>query len=83
LREGKLALRPDRYTFAVLDPDSGASFLWNSATGVSRLSRPVPDAVKTLKLGFDFSPAQSGPQWSNEFKRDFGACYWVSALVRG
>jgi hypothetical protein len=83
LRDGRLALRPGRYTFAVLDPDSGASYLWNSATGVSRLSRPVAATVKTLKLGFDFSATQSGPQWSNEFKRDVGACYWVSALVRG
>jgi len=38
--------------------------------------------MKALKLGFDFSAAQAGAQWSSEFRRDPGTCYWVSVLVK-
>jgi hypothetical protein len=82
LRDGKLVVRPGRYTFAVRDTAGGKSFAWTSATAVSRLSRPLAQDVKTLNLGFDFSAAQSGTTWSNEFKRDPGTCYWVIVLVR-
>src|SRR5262249_25512843 len=82
LREGKLAVRPGRYTFAVLDSATGQSFSWSSATSIARLSGPAAQEVKALKLGFDFSAAQTGPQWSSEFRRDPGTCYWVSVLVR-
>ena len=82
LRDGKLAVRPGRYTFSVLDPASGATYSWTSATRISRLSRKAPAEVKALKLGFDFSAAQTGGQWTTEFKRDRGTCYWVSVLVR-
>ena len=81
LSNGKLAVRSGRYTFAVLDTASGMTYSWTSATGMSRLARKDSGAMKTLKLGFDFSPAQSGPQWSAEFKRDRGTCYWVVPLV--
>jgi hypothetical protein len=81
LRDKKLVLRPGRYTFSALDSGSGASYSWTSATGVSRLSRRDSGAVKALKLGFDFSEQQTGPQWTAEFKRDPGICYWVSVLV--
>jgi hypothetical protein len=82
LRDGKLVLRPNRYTFSALDSGTGATYSWTSATGLSRLARKDSGAVKTLKLGFDFSEAQTGAQWSAEFKRDRGICYWVTALVR-
>jgi hypothetical protein len=45
-------------------------------------SRPLAQDVKSLKLGFDFSATQAGAQWSSEFRRDPGTCYWVSVLVR-
>jgi hypothetical protein len=82
LRDGKLAVRDGRYTFYVLDSATGQSYSWTSATRISRLSRPAPKEVKSLKLGFDFSAAQSGAQWSSEFRRDPGTCYWVSVLVK-
>lgn len=82
LRNNSLTLRPDRYTFSALDSESGQTYSWTSATGMSRLSRRESGAVKTLKLGFDFSEAQAGAQWSAEFKRERGICYWVSALTR-
>lgn len=82
LRDGKLAVRPGRYTFAVLDSTTGQTYSWTSATNIARLSRPASQDVKALKLGFDFSAAQSGAQWSSEFRRDPGTCYWVSVLVR-
>ena len=81
LRDGKLAVRPGRYTFSVLDSATGQTYSWNSATAVSRLSKKAPNSLKSLKLGFDFSEAQTGGQWSTEFKRDPGTCYWVSVLV--
>jgi hypothetical protein len=82
LRANKLNVRTGRYTFSVLDSTSGATFSWTSATSLARLSKAKVDNVKSLRLGFDFSTAQAGPQWSAEFKRDVGACYWVSVLVR-
>ena len=82
LRDKKLNLRSGRYTFAVLDTGSGATYAWTSATSVTRLSKAKVGAIKSLRLGFDFSAAQAGSQWSAEFKRDVGACYWVSVLVR-
>jgi hypothetical protein len=82
LRKNTLVLRPDRYTFSVLDTESGQTYSWTSATGMSRLAKRDSGAVKALKLGFDFSAAQAGAQWSAEFKRDRGTCYWLSALVR-
>lgn len=82
LRDGKLVVRPGRYTFAIRDSGGGPSFAWTSATAVSRLSRPLSQDVKRLNLGFDFSPAQSGTTWSNEFNRDPGTCYWVIVLVK-
>jgi hypothetical protein len=82
LRDGKLVVRPGRYTFAIRDPAGGQSFSWTSATAVSRLSRPLSQDVKRLNLGFDFSPTQSGTTWSNEFNRDPGTCYWVIVLVK-
>ena len=82
LRDHRLYLRSGRYTFAVLDTGSGATYSWTSATGMTRLSKSKVGSIKSLRLGFDFSVAQAGPQWSADFKRDVGACYWVSALVR-
>jgi hypothetical protein len=82
LRDKRLTLRPERYTFSALDTESGQTYSWTSATGMSRLSRRESSAVKTLKLGFDFSEAQTGAQWSAEFKRERGICYWLSALIR-
>ena len=82
VRDGKLVMRDGRYTFAVLDSATGQSFSWTSATRIARLSRPVPKEMKALKLGFDFSSNQQGAQWSSEFRRDPGTCYWVSVLVR-
>ena len=82
LRNNRLMLRPDRYTFSALDTESGQTYSWTSATGMSRLSRRESGATKTLKLGFDFSEAQAGAQWSAEFKRERGICYWLSALIR-
>jgi hypothetical protein len=82
VRDGKLVVRDGRYTFAVLDSATGQTFSWTSATRIARLSRPAPKEMKALKLGFDFSAPQSGAQWSSEFRRDPGTCYWVSVLVR-
>ena len=82
MRDGKLKVRPGRYTFAVLDMVSGTTYSWTSATQVARLARKDPSAMKTLKLGFDFSPNQVGPQWSAEIQRARGTCYWVNVLVR-
>ena len=82
LRDGKLTVREGRYTFSVLDSASGATYSWTSATSISRLSKPALTDVKSLKLGFDFSAAQTGAQWSTEFRRDPGTCYWVSVLVK-
>ena len=82
LRDGKLTVRPGRYTFAVRDTVGDKTFSWTSATAVSRLSRPVSTDVKLLNLGFDFSPGQTGTAWSKEFKRDPGTCYWVMVLAR-
>ncbi len=82
LRDSKLKVRPGRYTFAVLNSLSGATYSWTSATGLIRLARKDTGGMKTLKLGFDFSPTQVGAQWSAEFKRDRGTCYWVSVLVQ-
>jgi hypothetical protein len=82
LRNNSLTLRPDRYTFSALDAESGQTYSWTSATGMSRLARRDSGAVKTLKLGLDFSEAQAGAQWSAAFKREPGICYWVSALTR-
>ena len=82
LRDHRLNLRSGRYTFAVLDTGSGATYSWTSATGMTRLSKSKVGTIKSLRLGFDFSTAQAGPQWSADFKRDVGACYWVSVLVR-
>ncbi|HEY4748614.1 MAG TPA: hypothetical protein VIH38_13655, partial [Steroidobacteraceae bacterium] len=82
LRNNRLTLRPDRYTFSALDTESGQTYSWTSATGMSRLSRRESGATKSLKLGFDFSEQQAGAQWSAEFKRERGICYWLSALIR-
>jgi hypothetical protein len=82
LANNTLVLRPGRYTFAALDTESGATYSWTSATGLSRLAKREAGAVKTLKLGFDFSEAQTGAQWTAEFQRERGSCYWVSVLVR-
>jgi len=82
LRDGKLVVRDGRYTFSVLDSASGQTYSWTSATRIARLSRPAPKEMKALKLGFDFSAAQAGAQWSSEFRRDPGTCYWVSVLVK-
>jgi hypothetical protein len=82
LRDNRLTLRPERYTFSALDTESGQTYSWTSATGMSRLSRRESSAVKILKVGFDFSEAQAGAQWSAEFKRERGICYWLSALIR-
>jgi hypothetical protein len=82
LRDGKLVVRRGRYTFSVLDSASGTTFSWTSATDISRLSKPVGQDIKSLRLSFDFSAAQTGGQWSNEFPRAPGTCYWVSVLVR-
>ena len=81
LRDQSLALRPARYTFAVLDPSTGMTYSWTSATGLSRLSRPDVSAPKTIKLGFDFSAQQNGPQWTAPFTREPGTCYSVNVLV--
>jgi hypothetical protein len=82
VRDGSLKVRPGRYTFSVLDSQSGMTYSWTSATGMSRLSRKQTGNATTLRLGFDFSTGQTGPQWSAEFKRDRGTCYWVVPLVR-
>jgi hypothetical protein len=82
LRSSTLLFRPGRYTFAVLDVATGATYSWTSATGLSRLAKKNAGAIPTIRLGFDFSEAQAGTQWGNEFKRERGTCYWVSALVR-
>jgi hypothetical protein len=82
LRNNRLTLRPDRYTFSALDTESGQTYSWTSATGMSRLSRRDSGATQRLKLGFDFSEQQAGAQWSAEFKRERGICYWLSALTR-
>ena len=82
LRNNRLTLRPDRYTFSALDTESGQTYSWTSATGMSRLSRRESGATKSLKVGFDFSEQQAGAQWSAEFKRERGICYWLSALIR-
>jgi hypothetical protein len=57
------------------------SYSWTSATGLSRLSRPDVSAPKAIKLGFDFSVQQNGPQWSAPFTREPGTCYSVNVLV--
>ncbi len=82
LANNTLMLRPGRYTFAIVDSESGASYSWTSATGLARLTKREAGATKMLKLGFDFSEAQTGAQWTSDFQRERGACYWVSALVR-
>jgi len=82
LRNNRLTLRPDRYTFSALDTEGGQTYSWTSATGMSRLSRRESGATKTRKVGFDFSEQQAGAQWSAEFKRERGICYWLSALIR-
>ncbi|HEY1540853.1 MAG TPA: hypothetical protein VGG01_00450 [Xanthobacteraceae bacterium] len=82
MRDGKAKVRPGRYTFAVLDTHSGATYSWTSATGMINLARKGTGGVTTFKLGFDFSPTQVGAQWSAEFNRTHGTCYWVPVLVQ-
>ena len=83
LRDGKLMVRPGRYTFAVLDSASGQSFSWTSATSIARLSKPALAGREDRSSSASISPPRRpARRWSNEFRRDPGTCYWVSVLVR-
>jgi hypothetical protein len=82
LHMGALALHSQRYTLSVSDSSTGKLETWNPATGLSKFIQPNASAIKNFKLGFDIEGFSGGQQWTAEFTRNKGACYWVAVMFR-
>ena len=76
LEDGSLTLSSRQYEFSIIDLTTGKTQKWSSANGLSKFTQPNAAAVSKFRVGFDF--ADKSTQWSNEYQRQKGICYWVN-----
>jgi hypothetical protein len=76
LQDGSFALNARPFRFAIIDSATGKTQIWSTATGVSKFTHRDAAAFSKFRLGFDIP--DKGPQWSNEYPRNAGVCYWVN-----
>jgi hypothetical protein len=82
LQDNSLALQSRRYVFSAVDAGTGNTHNFDAADGMSRFVWRDNSRILKFKLGFEASGLGAGPQWSAEFARERGACYWVSVLFQ-
>jgi hypothetical protein len=82
LQDSSLALQSRRYVFSAVDAGTGNTHNFDAADGMSRFVWRGNSRILKFKLGFEASGLGAGPQWSAEFARERGACYWVSVLFQ-
>jgi hypothetical protein len=76
LQDGSLALNARPFRFAIIDSATGQTQTWSAATGMSKFTHKDAAAFSKFRVGFDIP--DKGPQWSNEYPRRAGVCYWVN-----
>jgi hypothetical protein len=76
LQDGSLALNARPFRFVIIDSATGQTQIWSAATGMSKFTHKDAAAFSKFRVGFDIP--DKGPQWSNEYPRRAGVCYWVN-----
>jgi hypothetical protein len=80
LTDGSYKLDPRPFTFSVMDTTTNKVQSWNSPGGLSKYTQEDAAAVSKFLLGF--AVAENNTQWSTEYQRRKGNCYWVSVRFR-
>jgi hypothetical protein len=70
------------FGFAITDPATKQTKAWNFVTGVTKLIHKVPDGFSDFRVGFDLTGRGHGWQWSGQYSRNPGLCYWVNVHFR-
>ena len=77
LRDGLFTVNTTPFRFAIIDSATSKTQTWDAATGVSKfVHKEEKSGFEKFRLGFDV-PGK-GPQFSNEYPRRPGVCYWVN-----
>lgn len=82
LQNNSLALQAKRYVYSAIDAGTGKTQKFDAVDGLSRFVWHDNSTVFKFKVGFEAAGLGTGPQWSAEFPRERGACYWVSVLFK-
>jgi hypothetical protein len=80
LTDGSYKLDPRPFTFSVMDTTTKKVQSWTSPGGLSKYVQDDAAAVSKFLLGFGI--AESNIQWSSEYQRRKGNCYWVNVRFR-
>ncbi|MBI3759654.1 MAG: hypothetical protein HY269_07860, partial [Deltaproteobacteria bacterium] len=80
LRNKTLTINTTSHRFAIIDSATGKMQIWTAASGVSKFTHSDTLAFSKFRIGFDVP--DKGLQWSNEYLRRAGVCYWVNADFR-
>jgi hypothetical protein len=70
------------FGFAIADPTTRQTKAWNFVTGVTKLVHKAPDGFSDFRVGFDLTGRGHGWQWSGQYSRNPGLCYWVNVHFR-
>jgi hypothetical protein len=81
LRNRALALYQRPLSFAVSDPESGTTYRWKPAVGVTAL-KARDTGWSSLKLGLEVPDLGREIAWGPTIHASKGTCYWVNPLVR-
>ena len=77
LRNKTLTVNGASYRFAIIDSATGKTQIWGAASGLSKFTHSDTAAFAKFRVGFDVP--DKGPQWTAEYRRRAGVCYWVNA----
>jgi hypothetical protein len=80
LRNKTLTVNATSYRFAIIDSATGKTQIWSAASGLSKFTHSDALVFSKFRVGFDVP--NKGLQWSNEYARRAGVCYWVNARFR-
>jgi hypothetical protein len=82
LRSGDYAMNGMAFGFAIMDSATLQTRTWNFVAGLTRLTHKDPNGFANFQIGFDQTSRGYGLQWTGQFPRRPGVCYWVNVRFR-
>lgn len=79
LEDGSLELSSRPYAFSLRNSQTGEIQNWRPANGPAQFKLPNAASLSRFQIGLGF--ADAGVEWTGEYDRPTGACYWVNSFL--
>ena len=82
LQAGSYVMNAAPFGVAIRDSATNQTRTWNFVVGLTRLTHKDPNGFANFQIGFDLTGRGYDLQWTGQFPRRPGVCYWANVRFR-